>query len=779
MTEGQETYLDHLSPAQREAVEYISGPALVIAGAGSGKTRVLVAKVIHLLQQGLLPQDIMALTFTNKAAKEMKERISRELNMRLPWNFRVGTFHSIFLREIRNHAERLGLKSDLTVYDTVDQKSLVKLVVKDLLLDDKVYTPKFCLSRISNAKNRLIDAREYAENREFVAYDAKNRVGRFADVYSLYQSRLRASNAVDFDDILVYTNVLLRDFPDLRDEMRAQTKYLLIDEYQDTNLAQYEIAYRLMGENGKVFAVGDDAQSIYSFRGANLDNILKFQQAFPTARLFKLEENYRSTQNIVRTANRLIARNTRQIPKEIYSSRPEGDEVEVHSCYTDITEAVYISEQLSELHQSEHISFAQMAVLYRTNAQSRLLEQELRKKSIPFHIHGGMSFFSYKEIKDIMAYLKLIVNPDDEEAIYRTINFPRRGIGDTTIAKLRVLSREKGLSLSELIASPARMSEANIQRSAIVKISGYVELLDRLRQMAQDDLTALVREVMSDTGIADFYFGDKSVEGISRQENIRELLSGIAQYQEAENEDGRVPTLTSFLNDMALLTDQDRSDEEEDQVTLMTIHAAKGLEFPYVFVVGLEENLFPSSLCNTPGEMEEERRLLYVAITRAKEKCVLTFAHNRYQSGRSEMRAPSRFIKELQGEGCRTAGKLSNLGVFSGLKDQYGNGQERPEWMLRPATDMEHAPEHQPKTSGRKLRRISSGGNLLAKSFGETQEGETEDFAVGDRVLHSRFGAGVVTSLDGLGSDARATVLFDTVGQKLLLLRFAKLKRIG
>lgn len=768
------TYLDHLSEPQREAVEYISGPALVIAGAGSGKTRVLVAKVIHLLRSGLLPQEIMALTFTNKAAREMKERIAKELGIRLPWDFKVGTFHSVFLRILRQYASKVGLSSELTIYDTADQKSLVKLAIKELQLDDKVYTPKLCLSRISSAKNRLIDVQSYAHTPDLMAYDAKCRVPRFVDIYSLYQARIKASNAIDFDDILVYTNILLRDFPKVRAELQAQTKYLLIDEYQDTNFAQYMIAHQLMGEDGKIFAVGDDAQSIYSFRGANIDNILNFQQAFPNTKLFKLEENYRSTQNIVRTANRLIKNNRQQIHKDVFSSQSEGCEVEVYPCYTDITEAVFVAEQLSMLHMREHIPFSHMAVLYRTNAQSRLLEQEMRKKSIPFRIYGGLSFFSYKEIKDVMAYLKLIVNPNDEEAIYRSINYPRRGIGDTTIAKLRLLSRDKDIPLGEVIASPALMRDAQITPATIKKIGGYAEMLNKLRAMPQENLVELTEAVIAESGIYELFLQDKSVEGISCKENIRELLSGISQYQESEYEDGHIPSLANFLNDMALITDQDKTNESEaERVTLMTIHSAKGLEFPVVYIVGLEEDLFPSSLCTNQKDLEEERRLLYVAITRAKERCVITFAKSRYQAGRSEFRTPSRFIRELSGEGCGSAEQISSKATLpTFVFERKADRKAQPSWKLQSVSDTGQTPQSESRPR-QNLRRIDSLDSVAPQTSDEQYFRTT--FTVGDRVIHSRFGIGVVTAVDGQGENARASVLFETVGQKLLLLRFAKL----
>lgn len=778
------SYLDKLSDVQREAVEYCSGPALVVAGAGSGKTRVLVAKMMHLIKLGYQPWTIMALTFTNKAAREMKSRIASELDGVKFRDLRVGTFHSVFLRIIRRFSDKLGFNRDFTIYDTSEQKSLIKKIIKDLSLDDKKYTPKICLSNISNAKNRLVSVEDYRNSDTLKKADKRNRLESLVDVYTAYQQRLFESNALDFDDILYYSNILLRDFEDVRQTLRNEVKYLLIDEYQDTNFSQYVLIQQLMGPQGLVFAVGDDAQSIYGFRGANLDNILKFEEAYPSTKIFKLEENYRSTKNIVNVANRLIQNNIRQIKKEVFSSRDKGEKVFVKECFSEIKEAEYLAQQVSEAHNRKHYSYRDIAILYRTNAQSRLLEQELRKRAIPFKIQGGMSFFAIKEIKDVMAYLKLINNPNDSEAIMRTINQPKRGIGSTSQERIMLLARERGYALSDIIADEKLLSQAGLNKGATKNVLQYNELLEALRTLDQNDLKSIVTKTIKLTGLYDFYCQGNDTESISQKENINELINGITQYEINQQENGEDAGLSDFLTDMSLVTDQDaENDKDQDYVSLMTVHAAKGLEYPMVMIAGLEEELFPSAYSKSEKDLEEERRLFYVAITRAKEECIITHATSRYQAGYRTSSVESRFLKEIEGDGCeREKGYISDFSNDPDVERFQRKNHEsfdRPSWQLQEARNYDRAPKYQDRYEATATKKNCRRLRKIDKTL-DNPIYDNVDYGVypGNRVKHPKFGFGTVIIVEGEGANKSATVEFETIGTKKLLLRFAKLLRL-
>ena len=675
--------LNDLNESQRKAVEYIDGPSLVIAGAGSGKTRVLTYKIAYLLQQGVKPWSIMALTFTNKAAREMKERIGKLVGQELAQHLYMGTFHSIFSRILRAEAQHIGFTNNFTIYDESDSRSLIKTIVKEMRLDEKVYKPASVHSRISMAKNNLMSAENYARDKELYQADQRAKMPRVGEIFITYVQRCQQANAMDFDDLLTLTFKLFQEHEDIRKKYADRFDFLLVDEYQDTNHAQMRIVMQLCKEKEWVCAVGDDSQSIYSFRGANIDNILSFQSRFKEARLFKLEQNYRSTQSIVEAANSLIKHNSNQIPKNVYSKNDKGESLIYKPAYSDKEEALIVCREIKRIKRQDDCQYSDFAILYRTNAQSRSFEEEFRKQGIPYRIYGGLSFFQRKEIKDVIAYFRLVANPDDEEAFKRIINYPARGIGNTTVAKIAACALDNHVSFWQVISSPEHYG-LGVNKGTLAKlesfrlmISGFVE------KSASMNAFDLGDTIVKESGIsADIYkSGSRDPEDLARQENLEELLGGMQSFVEECREEGREQEayLTDYLQGVALLTDLDsKGDDDEPRVSLMTVHASKGLEFPTVFVVGLEENIFPSAIVSTLRELEEERRLLYVAITRAEKHCVLTSAKNRFRYGKMEFGNPSRFIKEIDSAFIQEDSEMphddNGFGSSGYGRGGYGNG---------------------------------------------------------------------------------------------------------
>ena len=763
-------YLSELNEAQRAAVVYNDGPALVIAGAGSGKTRVLVYKLLYLLDSGYHPAGLMALTFTNKAAREMQARISQHVGS-VARQIHMGTFHSIFGKILRQHAQLLGYTSDFSIYNTNDSRSRIKAIIKQLGLDDKTYKPNVVHNRISSAKNRLITASAYTAYSDFIKYDAKSGLPKLYEVYLHYESELKRANAMDFDDLLLQINILFRQHPDVLKLWQERIDYLLIDEYQDTNFAQYMIARQLMQDKGAIFVVGDDAQSIYSFRGANLDNILSFEKTFPTARTFKLERNYRSTQTIVKAAGQIIANNEYQIPKEVFSEESVGEPITVHEALTGDLEALWVADEVQRLHRNGD-NYSSVAVLYRTNAQSRTLEQVFRRVGLPFRIYGGRSFFDHKEIMDVVAYFRVLVNELDEEALLRIINYPKRSIGDTTIQRVRQAASQQGLPMMHILRDPLGYG-VEVNKPTAARLQAFAALLDDLRTYNQQegDLYAIAERVINETGILTDLKSDTTSEGKARVENIQELLGGIDEYIHAALEVGQAPTLGVYLSEIALMTDQDKEGEEGDSITLMTVHSAKGLEFPHVFIVGMEEDLFPSMMSNIGKELEEERRLFYVALTRAEKTCHIGYARERFRNGRTEFSRPSRFVRELPKELVTfDSGLSSHASPWDRPKAVRPTGGNLPtNFSDRPVF---HATPSAPSTPSRRvfIERREAG------DAPEEKHTHIGALAVGGRVLHKRFGAGVINELEGRGDNAKATVTFDTGETKKLLLRFAQLE---
>ena len=763
-------YLSELNEAQRAAVVYNDGPALVIAGAGSGKTRVLVYKLLYLLDSGYHPAGLMVLTFTNKAAREMQARISQHVGS-VARQIHMGTFHSIFGKILRQHAQLLGYTPDFSIYNTNDSRSRIKAIIKQLGLDDKTYKPNVVHNRISSAKNRLITASAYASYSDFIKYDAKSGLPKLYEIYLHYESELKRANAMDFDDLLLQINILFRQHPDVLKLWQERIDYLLIDEYQDTNFAQYMIARQLMQDKGAIFVVGDDAQSIYSFRGANLDNILSFEKTFPTARTFKLERNYRSTQTIVKAAGQIIANNEYQIPKEVFSEESIGEPITVHEALTGDLEALWVADEVQRLHHQGN-AYSSVAVLYRTNAQSRTLEQVFRRVGLPFRIYGGRSFFDHKEIMDVIAYFRVLVNELDEEALLRIINYPKRSIGDTTIQRVRQAASQQGLPVMHILRDPLGYG-VEVNKPTAARLQAFAALLDDLRMYNQQegDLYAIAERVINETGILTDLKSDTTSEGKARVENIQELLGGIDEYIHAALEVGQAPTLGVYLSEIALMTDQDKEGEEGDSITLMTVHSAKGLEFPHVFIVGMEEDLFPSMMSNVGKELEEERRLFYVALTRAEKTCHIGYARERFRNGRTEFSRPSRFVRELPKELVTfDSGLSSHTSPWDRPKAVRPTGGDLPtDFSDRPVF---HATPSVPSTPSRRvfIERREAG------DVPEEKHTHIGALSVGGRVLHKRFGAGVINELEGRGDNAKATVTFDTGETKKLLLRFAQLE---
>ena len=790
-------YEYELNPAQLDAVRYCDGPSLVIAGAGSGKTRVLTYKIAYLLENGFEPWSILALTFTNKAAGEMKERIAAKVGERAASMLWMGTFHSVFSKILRREAHLLGFTPQFTIYDQSDSRSLVKSIIKEMGLDEKIYKPNVVAERISGAKSALVSPRDYENNGGLRNDDVRARIPSTYEVYKRYDERCRLANAMDFDDLLVNTYRLFSEHPDVLQQYVERFRYVLVDEFQDTNYVQGCIVWQLTQARRAICVVGDDAQSIYSFRGANIGNILGFTERYKGAKIFKLEQNYRSTKMIVNAANSLIERNREQIKKNVYSERGDGEPLALYSAYSDFEEGEIVANKISDLRRREGLNFSDFAILYRTNAQSRIFEEAFRKRSFPYRIFGGLSFYQRKEIKDVIAYFRLICNKDDEEAFKRIVNYPARGIGDKTIQKVKEYAMENGMSLWDAIANPF-VSSLELSKGTLTKLQAFVTMIDSFAVMSlEKNALEVARGVLQKSGISAELSRDNTVEGKARQENIEELINGIADFVDIRTQEGNPhASLIDFLSEVSLMSDLDSDGEENsDCITLMTIHSAKGLEFPTVFIVGLEEELFPNQCAQSSlREMEEERRLFYVAITRAKDHCVLSFAKSRYRYGQFGFCEPSRFIKEIdtryiamQG-GVQAPRQQQNAsfrqgGMFGRTNTGYSQRSSSfvPEQRVAPsAPRMEETPARRVVSASSftekpaNLRRMSE----VARSYGSPSSSHAA-LSVGMIVQHDRFGVGEVTSTEGVGENAKATIKFQNAGVKTLLLKFAKLKTIG
>ena len=772
-------YIDELNESQRAAVLYNEGPSLVIAGAGSGKTRVLTYKIAHLLESGYTPWSILALTFTNKAAREMKERIAKQVGEQQARHLWMGTFHSVFSRILRTEAQTIGFTSNFTIYDTSDSKSLIRAIVKEMKLDDKTYKPGAVQARISNAKNLLISPDAYASDAEMYVHDCSVKMPAIRDIYRRYWDRCRQAGAMDFDDLLFYTYILFKDHPEMCRKYGEQFRFVLVDEYQDTNFAQHSIVLQLTKERERVCVVGDDAQSIYSFRGANIDNILKFTKLYHNARIFKLEQNYRSTKTIVGAANSLIEKNQEQIPKEVFSEKQQGELIGVFNAYSDVEEGEIVVNKIAELRRKEAYEYSDFAILYRTNAQSRIFEEALRKRSLPYKIYGGLSFYQRKEIKDVIAYFRVVVNPNDEEAFKRIINYPARGIGDTTVNKVIEAATAHSTSLWDVISRPLELG-LNINKGTHTKLQGFRELIetfvkDASGKNAYDMGVAIVRQA----GIINDIYQDKTPENLSRQENVEELINGMHDFCAGREEEGNENiSLSDFLSEVSLLSDLDTDKEgDPEKITLMTIHSAKGLEFKNVFIVGLEENLFPSAMAlNSYKELEEERRLFYVALTRAEEHCFLSFAKSRFRYGKMEFGNPSRFLKDI--DVCYLDIPQANVAERQVEKSAERFRQEQPD---RPARGLFTAQEEMPKkeivrpATPRSLKKVST----AMKSASASGNMPLAGIEAGQTIEHERFGIGEIVRIEGSGENTKATVKFRNAGEKQLLLKFARFKVIG
>jgi DNA helicase II / ATP-dependent DNA helicase PcrA len=755
-------YLNDLNEAQRQAVINSEGPSLVIAGAGAGKTRVLTYRIAHLLQKGVPANKILALTFTNKAAREMKDRIIRLVNAEVGRYLWMGTFHSVFARILRLEGEKLGYKSNYTIYDSTDAKSLIRSIIKELNLDDNIYKPGVIASRISAAKNNLVTASMYSADLQMNEYDRVSRMPLLADVYKAYASRCFKANSMDFDDLLLNTNILFRDFPNVLAKYQEKFVYILVDEYQDTNYSQYLIVKKLAAVHQNICVVGDDAQSIYSFRGARIENILEFKNDYVDYQLFKLEQNYRSTQTIVNAANAIIANNEKQIEKKVYSMNETGEKIQVLQAMTDSEEGFNIASDIFDKRFSMQLNWYDFVILYRTNAQSRIFEETLRRKNIPYKIYGGLSFYERKEIKDILAYFRMIINPEDEEALKRSINFPKRGIGDTTIHKVFELADELNVTPWNIISESSKHG-GHFNTGTIKKLGTYVDLIATLRLTSStSDAFSKAREITQASGIMRELREGKSPEEVSRYENLEELLNAIKIFTESAETNGEPSNLEAYMANVALLTDQDNDkDEDRNKVTLMTMHSAKGLEFKHVYIAGMEDTLFPSPMSNgSARELEEERRLFYVALTRAEKQATLSYALNRYKWGNLERSNPSRFLKEVDPKFLcypQTGGKPF---ARRNLPDS------------KPASFRE---EPLPYQNESRLTRIKRTGSTSVTSF---DNNTTETFSEGDIVQHERFGTGVIISIEGKPPNTTASVEFEKDGKKKLLLRFAKLSKV-
>lgn len=778
-------YIEELNEGQRNAVLYNDGPSLVIAGAGSGKTRVLTYKIAYLLENGYQPWNILALTFTNKAAREMKERIARQVGPERARHLWMGTFHSIFLRILHVEAGHIGFTSQFTIYDTADSKSLIRSIIKEMGLDEKVYKPGMVQARISNAKNHLVSPAGYANNKEAYEGDRAAKVPALRDIYQRYWERCRQADAMDFDDLLFYTFLLFRDHPEVLARYQDQFRYILVDEYQDTNFAQHSIVLQLAKNHQHVCVVGDDAQSIYSFRGADIDNILYFTKVYPDTKVFKLEQNYRSTQTIVRAANSLIEKNQWQIRKEVFSEKEKGEAIGVYQAYSDVEEGDIVVNKIAELRREKRYAYSDFAILYRTNAQSRIFEEAMRKRSMPYRIYGGLSFYQRKEIKDVIAYFRLIVNPNDEEAFKRIINYPARGIGDTTVGKIIAAATGHNVSLWTVLCEPLAYG-LNFNKGTVGKLQAFRELISAfITDAAEKNAYEIGADIIRQSGIINDVCQDNSPENLSRKENIEELVNGMSDFCAQRQEEGNSNVLLGdFLSEVSLLTDQDSDkDGDDEKITLMTVHSAKGLEFKNVFVVGMEENLFPSSMVgDSPRALEEERRLFYVAITRAEEHCFLSYAKTRFRYGKMEFGSPSRFLKDIDVRFLRLP---QDAGMFRRVEEEAA--VFRRENARGFAPDREDAPyggkervSVRPKqqiiapTVPRNLKRVAPSANTASTS--PSAGGSANRVQQGQLIEHERFGLGEVLKVEGEGDNAKATIRFKNAGDKQLLLRFARFK---
>ena len=789
--------LNDLNDAQRAAVEYINGPSLVIAGAGSGKTRVLTYKIAYLLSQGMKPWSIMALTFTNKAAREMKERIGKLVGDDLAQHLYMGTFHSIFSRILRAEAEHIGFNNNFTIYDESDSRSLLKAIIKEMGLDDKAYKPAAVHARISMAKNNLVTAESYDSDPAILEQNKRAKMPAIGKIYVAYVQRCRQANAMDFDDLLMLTFQLFRDHEEIRQKYAGRFDYILVDEYQDTNHVQMSIVMQLCKEKLHVCAVGDDSQSIYSFRGANIDNILNYQKQLPGTQLFKLEQNYRSTQTIVEAANSLIHHNRNQIQKEVFSKNDKGEKIQYKPAYSDKEEALIVAKNIQRIKRQDDCGYDHFAILYRTNAQSRSFEEEFRKQGIPYRIYGGLSFYQRKEIKDIIAYFRLVANPDDEEAFKRIINYPARGIGATTVTKIADCAHQNQVSFWEVIGNIEHYG-LNVNKGAQTKLENFRLLISSFIDRSHTlDVYELGDAIIRESRISEDIMSGKNADDLARQENLEEFLSGMQTFVAGRQEEGRMDEayLTDYLQDVALLTDADSEGEkDEPRVSLMTVHAAKGLEFATVFVVGLEENIFPSPLAAiSVRELEEERRLLYVAITRAEKHCILTNAKNRFRYGKMEFDNPSRFIDEIDAsliEGGEETpessfgGERSSFGGYGGRmpwdRDRSGYGREYQN--AKPVASQFMA---DPKPGFKSVRAVNAVHRIMgdtttsssvasAASSASNASSVAGSLSEGCRIEHQRFGIGTVLKIEGTGENTKATVEFQNAGTKQLLLKFAK-----
>jgi DNA helicase-2/ATP-dependent DNA helicase PcrA len=804
-------YLDELNPVQREAVECTEGPVMIIAGAGSGKTRVLTYRIAHLMKKDVDPFNILSLTFTNKAAREMKERIAKIVGASEAKNLWMGTFHSIFARILRSEAEKLGYPQNFTIYDTDDAKSLIKTILKEQGLDDKIYKPSSVLARISAAKNNLISAASYLNNPQIQEEDRMAVKPKMGIIYQIYANRCFKAGAMDFDDLLFNTNVLLRDYPQVLHKYQHRFKYILVDEYQDTNFSQYVIVKQLAAAFRNICVVGDDAQSIYAFRGANIQNILNFEKDYPELQIFKLEQNYRSTKNIVGAANAVISKNKEQLKKNVFTDNDHGELIKVIRTESDNAEGNFVASSIFETKMNEQAHNRHFAILYRTNAQSRAMEEALRKQNIPYRIYGGLSFYQRKEIKDLLAYFRLTINNHDEESLKRIINYPARGIGDTTLDRIIVAANDHNISLFKVIENINEF-DIGLNSSAKLKVDEFANMIKSFSAMLKTrNAYDLGQHIAIHSGILKDLYADKTPEGVSRHENIQELLNGLKEFTESELEISQIietdetvegnaepvteqssasfdngllfpteeevqapaaattePTLNIFMQDIALMTDADKKNETEEdknRVVLMTIHAAKGLEFPYVYIVGLEENLFPSQLALTSRtELEEERRLFYVAITRAEKRVTLTYSTSRYRWGNLIYSEPSRFIEELDTKYVELPAE-NNSPMFNDTtytpKTKLSTSKPKETFVQRPVI-------------GKKLVKVNS----ASKTTSDFDTASLKDLEVGMEVEHERFGNGKVVAMEGVFPNNKATVSFEGVGQKQLLIKFAKLRII-
>lgn len=762
-------HLKQLNKAQREAVIAGEGPSLVIAGAGSGKTRVLTLRIAHLLSQGVPPWSILALTFTNKAAREMKERIGDIVGKDTARQLWMGTFHSIFARILRTEADKLGFPSSFTIYDSADSKNLIKSILKEMKIVAKEYKPGLVLSKISSAKNDLVMPAAYARDQHRMVADRAGNVSMVYEVYQRYVRECRKAGAMDFDDLLLNTNVLFRDFPEVLERYQNQFRYVLVDEYQDTNFSQYLIIRKLAEQHHNICVVGDDAQSIYSFRGAKIENILNFRNDYPNYTLFKLEQNYRSTQVIVNAANSIISNNKGQIKKVVFSEKETGDKIRILSAISDTEEGFLVVNDMISKRMKEKSSFADFAVLYRTNAQSRIFEEVMRKNNIPYKIYGGLSFYQRKEIKDLLAYLRLAVNPRDGEALKRVINYPARGIGQVTLGRLQDAASANDITIWDVLTHPSK-STLGFNAGVMKRLDSFTALISGfIRQAPNMSAYDLTSEVVTQSGILKELMQDKSIEGQTRAENIDELINGVRDFTEERLEAGEENTLIHFLEEVSLLTDQDNEDADDlDKVTLMTIHSAKGLEFSNVYLVGVEEGLFPSSMSiHSEQSLEEERRLFYVAVTRAEKSVVLSYSRSRFKYGEHTFATPSRFLKDID---VQFLDDPTALNLPRGLRERTSSQT------FQPKSGFSSTHSSQRRDSNFKFNDRTSAQEISKPVFGDRSSGNTLGVKVGSVVEHARFGQGEVVALEGESPNVKATVSFKNAGDKQLLLKFAKLK---